>query len=897
MNRQKHNTQNLSTKTVQHIPNNDNQFISLKEETLKWILSIVCSLLAYLVVAIIVFHVYHPDINSIIEAADKKFLYPGLANPKPMESLLFRLGIVTIIPGLPGFYIFFSKHKLPEKMVGRPIYLFLSILCILFLIALIYFDFTALNPFGPGSANGSQNGRDVVSLTNFDFYFQGIFMGKYFLLYLFLIVPLIACLFLVGFKKYQWEQTNIFKILSSVAGYIVVAWAIIAIILMNIYEFPYSPENQYDFNAVYYSMTQVYAGVPMLVEGFTNTYGLYPHFLNPLFQLTGLSVFNFSLVMSLLTGLSFLLNFYLLKQFVRNKIILFLGFITVIFFSYLDFKLLTHFDSLFSLFPIRYIIPSSLALLATIYFNKRSIKIYWTIFIIMALFVLWNPEIGIMSYLSWVVVNIYTDFYNHEGKLDIKRISFHLFVAIITIFFVFSLYELTIYAFYGSWPDLLLLFGPILFFGKFGFANLPMSIIHPWNISALVLLLGFLYSLKKLCRKDITVSSSMILLISLLGLGYFFYFEGRSQNSNFALSSSFSLILLTILGDKLWQVVQKSNVVFLNLLFVVFLFIVSFSFVEIIYNTNQLVALIYQTENKKKYLNTQKQLLAYKTYISNNTKPGQKIILLAAKANQALLFDGDKRVSGVNPGFTDMFLFTDLVRMEHTLRDSAYNVFMKPEEIYPYLSRSVAAVAATYELASKTGSVYMGYKRKRAIPSQIFFRNIDSLLIHRKYNDDTLSIATRINDALGVHIDTIYPEFSVQVLFYSAPQAFDYATIVSDVVGATGFVIGNVANTSNYFFGVNGISVTFRIPYAHWSYCVMNVYPDHYIVYTNGVRQFSHPLSSMVKKLNNDLFIGNMVGGLHYYIGAISEVAVSNRTIDTTQIQSTWEEIKQVTMK
>lgn len=48
MDTQEHITQNLSTEPAQYILNNDDQ-ISLKEETIKWIMSFICSLWVYLV--------------------------------------------------------------------------------------------------------------------------------------------------------------------------------------------------------------------------------------------------------------------------------------------------------------------------------------------------------------------------------------------------------------------------------------------------------------------------------------------------------------------------------------------------------------------------------------------------------------------------------------------------------------------------------------------------------------------------------------------------------------------------------------------------------------------------------------------------------------------------------
>ena len=239
---------------------NTNQLIQLKKETLRWIFSISAAVVVYLVIAGITKAIYHPDIDSLKNIAAKLFVEPVYVRPEPIEALLFRLGVIIIIPSLPGFYILFSKFQLINILAKNPVYIFLSALFLALLIALIYFDFAALNPYGPGGGDVPQNTRDESSLTNFDFYFGGLFLGNYLWFYTLILVPLAGCLFFIGFKKYNWDNSKSFKTITSIIGYFVIGCTVAAIILMNTFAFPYSADNKYDFGAVYYSMTQVYAG-------------------------------------------------------------------------------------------------------------------------------------------------------------------------------------------------------------------------------------------------------------------------------------------------------------------------------------------------------------------------------------------------------------------------------------------------------------------------------------------------------------------------------------------------------------------------------------------------------------------------------------------------------------
>ena len=627
----------------------DDGDVELKEETLRWILSILGALLVYWVVAQLIVRFYHPDINALIDLGHKYTFSAGV-RPKPVESMLFRSGVVTIVLCILAFYFILSKATWLKKTAGTVFFLVISSLAVVLIAGLIYADFSASNPFGPGSGEQAQNARDFTAKSNFDFFFDGIFLGGHLMFYTFILVPLITFLFYYGIKKKRWDDNKLFSKIVMAIGYIIVGGTVLAIMLMNTFDLPYTFENKYDFNAIYYSMTQVYAGSPMLVDGLYNTYGLYPQMLNPIFHIIGLSVFKFSLVLSIIEGVMYFFSFYFLNKLVRNKVILFLGFSTVLFFSNLDFRVLTSFDCSFAFFPVRYIVPATLVFMATLYVHKRSQIIYWLTFAIMASFILWNPEIGMVCYLAWLAFNTYNDFYNENGRLNIKRIGLHWGAGIGMVILAFGFYKLCIYAFYGVSPDLGSLFGYIAIFTKIGMGLLPMTLVNPWNMEAVVIILGFTYSIVKFWRKEITPRVSLVFLTSVIALGFFVYLQGRSHNWPFAVSSMYFLLLLTILGDELWQHIKDRNVMPLHALFVIFLFLVSFSFFEILFNTDKINELVYQNDDKSKQADEEKRIENSIDFILKNSKEKEKIMILTAGQYQGLYFDGYKRVSGHNPG-------------------------------------------------------------------------------------------------------------------------------------------------------------------------------------------------------------------------------------------------------
>ncbi len=870
----------------------DERDFLLREELLRWVFSICCSLFVYWVIAFVIQKVYHPDTSAALAEAKRLLIEPEAARPEPMEAMLFRVGVVVITLGLLGFYSVFSKLAFIKDLAKKPTATVISLIPVVILMGMIWFDFTAQNPFVKDGGEIPQNSRDFVGKTNFDFYFDGFFIGKYLLLYTFILVPALGALFFLGVKKYNWEGNKTFKISSSLVGYGVFGAVVIAAVGMSVFYFPYAFETKYNFNAVYYSMTQVYSGLPMLVNNFSSTYGLYPHFLNVIFSVIGLSVLKFTLIMSILLGLSFIGNFYVLRKFVDNNIILFLGVLSVIFFPFLNFKFGQNFDCNFAFYPVRYIIPSTLIFLATVYFNKRSQIIYWFTTVLQAFFVLWNPEIGIISYLCWLAVNTFTDFYTTDGKIAVKKIAIHWLAGIGMLFVAFYAYKLIIAVAYGSSPDLSSLFSTITVFGKLGANLLPMSLVHPWNIVALVIVLGMTYSISKWYKKDINPKASMVFLLSALSVGFFTYFQGRSHNWQLAQSSGMTLMLLTILGDQLWSVIKVKKDLALNAFFVAFLFVISFSFFSVVAGTDRISELVNQDDDKAKQQEEQIRIESNSEFLKKNSKDREKILVFTARQYQCLYFDGNTRKAAFNPGLGDMFLNSDLDRLTKEISDSSFNIFIEPAFCnYYFLNRPFAAVAATYQVKDTNKTMALLVKRKDKLPTQAFFDRAGQV-IYKKYTADTAGINARINDGAGMNGVNLASEFSVEVLFKPQRQIYQYATLVGNMNDSSGFIIANIINSPNYFFGINGKGTGAAIAGDDWSYCVMNVYPDRMEVYVNGALASTFPLPKPFKNSPEKLFTGNL-GFMRYYIGPIAEVSITNKATDKGQIASTWESIRQ----
>lgn len=875
----------------------DSNVTVFKEKVLLWLFSVLAAIVSFIFLAKILVHFYHPDIKALTDYAIKNTVL-GNGNdprPEPVEAALFRLGVVTMIPLSIVYYIFLGKIKFISKIAAGKGFDVVLMAISAGVVILAIIDFKAFNPFGSGTGEQAMSARDMIGLTNFDFYFSGLFIYDNPYFYFFILVPLLTAVFF--FFRNKIDEPSVLKRVVSIIGFSIIAIAIVTIGGMNIFYFPYTYENKYDFNCVYYSMTQVYSGSPMLVDGFTNAYGLYPHFLNLIFKVIGLNVFHFTLVMSTLIVVSLVLNFYVAYKLVKNNIILLLGFASSLFLPYITGKILSNFDSYFATYPIRHLIPSVLLFLSYQYFTKRSIKLYAIIFVVTSMFILWNPEFGLVCYMAWLATNIFVDFYNSEGKVNVAGILKHIVFAIVSVAVVFGLYVILIKISYGTSPDISMLFGYMLFFAKYGMGLLPMALIHPWHLVVLGILLGFLYSGVNWFHRKVTPKVAIVFMMAIVTLGFFVYYQGRSHNWNLYGVCGFLFLMLTVLGDELWENIKKTRTVSLYVLFSLFLAAISFSFIEITIHLPKMIDLVYQDNEKDQQAKEQEQVNSNTDFILKNSVEGEKIMLFTKAFYDDLYYDGNKRKSAFNPGMEALVLNKDITKMTCRIRDSSFKVFIEPSLCnYQFLVKPVAVTAATYELTSVNRSMCLLKKRHLNPVMPIFFQNSPDLILHRKYDDDTTGFNMRVSDALGIGRLNAPAQFSVQLLFHTQTQIFSYASLIGNMDDTSGFLIANVLNSPNYFFGVNGKGSSISLPENQWVYCVANYFDNHIEITVNGGAPFNIPIEHPLKQSSQLLYIGNL-GYYRYYLGPIAEVALSSNFLSSEQISATWKKISESMVK
>jgi hypothetical protein len=299
------------------------------------------------------------------------------------------------------------------------------------------------------------------------------------------------------------------------------------------------------FNVIFHSMVQVFLGKELLVD-FVHQYGLYPHFLEPLFRITGLSLVSFTATMGGLTVLTFLLILRTLLLLKVNRTIALLGFLALVSGGYIA-KIMSSHDPYFQYFPLRTIFPVIAAWALVRYLTIRSTARFLTLYVVASSAILWNPETGIVVMIAVLLTTLYDEFSRHDLRNGVLVLCKAACVSAVVIA-VFSGY---LYLRYGVFPDYRELIRYMQIFYGIGFYMLPMLPLHPWNLVAIVYIAGLVWGSGALINGTVTHRTSVVTFLSLLGIGLFSYYQGRSHNEVLLLCIYPAFMLLTIFADSL----------------------------------------------------------------------------------------------------------------------------------------------------------------------------------------------------------------------------------------------------------------------------------------------------------------------------------------------------------
>lgn len=822
-----------------------------------------------------------------ISKLNEIFIVGGFA-PERVESLQY-ISSILIYPILVSLLIYYFMNNFSSNKIIKQtpfLYKVISYISLLLIGLLLYLDLSS----------------------NTDFYSN---IGYNYLLehpirLLFLTSALIVLVLthnhLPSLSKYPIDKISTFinKLL-----FFIVSFFIILLSIKNIFSI-YNVDNSWTynnhFNALFYSMTQLFFGKALFVD-FPNQYGLYPYILEPIFRLVGLTVLNFTLIMSILLAFAFFSLYIFTIKIVDNKILASLGFSGILFYNYLFLYLRNGYDPYFQYFPLRILFPSLIILTVYFYFKNKNAKFYYLSLFLAILSIFWNFEIGLVVFLTWLIALAYQEILENPIKPALIRILKHIAISISFLSITIIIFIIYIYLRFGSYP----LFSNLIEYQKIfyssGFAMIPMSLIHPWNIVILIYFIGIAHSAKYLIMRNNSIRTKMIFFLTILGLGVFVYYQGRSHDQVLSVVWYPALLLLIICIDDLYNKISHAingskNISFMHMaVFIGIIFFFIFADLSLLSNCRDV--------GERINLRFESLLRAEPTEITNNsdfiknhTIPKEEVIIVSGNSGVYHL-QSETLSPFKGPGFGELFLRKDFDNLLNMVSDneSRYKIFLDTNfySSHPeYMTQLICVILRKYNCInmSKTGKVILCEKINKSIDHKgkflLSFSN--QSILHCRYDNSSFSYVSwdsRLLDLPGRNVlDPIYPSenFTLEILVLPHNEQVAFAAILGNHPGngTEGFVIQrNYMNQNEYTFGFgNGKewlpSMKFNLTKNKLNNLLINVRKNQTHIYVDGKLIGSVNTIESIKNSDMPLYIGNWIGGDRPFNGFIEEIKIIN---------------------
>jgi hypothetical protein len=420
------------------------------------------------------------------------------------------------------------------------------------------------------------------------------------------------------------------------------------------------------FSAVFHSVAQVYMGKSLLVD-FPDQYGLYPFLLKPVLWLTGLSVLRFTVLLACLTVLCYSLIFSAARKLLQSGTFAALAACAVMFLSL--FQQTLHIgEYYFQAVPLRMLFPAAAALLSLRYFYGGGNGAYYVCAAVCAFAPLWNFDTGFVCWLSWLLALGYAEI-SRRGWNSVKPVLKHCAILCGMTLVAFGIFAAYTRFHSGQWPDIPALFLYMGYFYGSGFNMVPMSIVHAWNIPALIYAGGLLFAAVKLYENEPGPLPDAVFMLSVLGCGIFAYFQGRSVTPNLFVVC-WPAVLLAVCGAK-WLFSRPGRAA---------RFAAAMTMTAVImcaFSAAQGIPLAARNIHKRimpALRHDGARFITNLDFMRANIIPGEKVLVISYNSSAYHLYAGTNDPLRL-PGLSELYLNRDIDALAAVLREKKYPLF------------------------------------------------------------------------------------------------------------------------------------------------------------------------------------------------------------------------------
>jgi hypothetical protein len=410
------------------------------------------------------------------------------------------------------------------------------------------------------------------------------------------------------------------------------------------------------YDAAIYALTQVVSGKTLLHD-LPSQYGLFPELIAPLFKKINISIVSInSLFISLqvlaLGCLAAVLHFHVRNILLRAMTFICLLISTGLFLYLNDIKQ----EIYLQYFPIRFVCPAVALFLFSYYSYKPTLFRLSLLGVAAGVAFFWNFDSGVPVLVSIGATLLVKPFLRQPLKLNVLRPAF-IFTSIATLAFSFMMLALRIKAGAPLGIQEAIAYQK-LFYGS-GFMMLPMpTSFHPWQIILVVYSAAAVVAVSAWRRNLDNHVYDLLFCISLLGVGLFTYYQGRSHIFCLMMVIWPALIAGGILTDLILRSIRnRSTSPASALLAVPFILFVSLGTVTMAFSARHLIT--EGIENIASFQNARDSVVASELAFLRSTNRGRNCLILAQR--QAIYHAELKSGSPIpGPGMIETLLQSDL---------------------------------------------------------------------------------------------------------------------------------------------------------------------------------------------------------------------------------------------
>jgi hypothetical protein len=344
--------------------------------------------------------------------------------------------------------------------------------------------------------------------------------------------------------------------------------------------------------------------------------------------------------------------------------------------------------------------------MGALYIKYKNKYLYVLCSIICSLSLLWNFDTGIITTISWILLNFYSEFEEKNVRTILKNSLWHIIKISVVVIITVLFFYLYVFICYGKILNISLLFQTFFVFSEIGFGMLPMPLLHPWNILVLAYIIGIGISIRALIEKEITSWTKYIFLVTIMGTGMLLYYQGRSHDFTLFAPSFYFFILLTLYLDKIFSFLKINKNLLLNFLSILIASILSLSVIFMSLNIKNEFSVLEDSIKNVQVDSPEKNRIEMNCdFIRRHSSPSEKIIIFSGWSG--IYFSKIPNISAFNPDITELYLKSDYARLEKIIKESDVKIFA---EDFNALSR-VEGILRTLTILDNNGSMVF-LKRK-----------------------------------------------------------------------------------------------------------------------------------------------------------------------------------------